>query len=88
MPLNKETKQNQHSLIVFHGSPRGNKSPLVSRTLLSFLTDLKNGIVLMPLIRTLISNPSSSLIKPFGAVPSRSLTIGITDTLMFLNFLR
>ena len=45
-------------------------------------------IVWMVSICLLILNNSSSLSKSLGTVPSASITIGITVTLMFYNFFR
>ena len=51
------------------------------RVLLRIQADLNNTIVWICLIRPLISNSSSSLIKPLGTVPSAPITIGITVSL-------
>ena len=74
-------------LMVFQLSLSDSKSPLVSRTLLSILADLNNVAVRIVSIRPLISNSFSPILKPFGTVPSVPVTISITVTLMFHNFL-
>ena len=73
--------------MVFHWSLRDSKSPQVSRTLLSILSDLNNAVVLIVSICPLISNSSNSLSKPLETVPSSPITIGSTATLMFNSFL-
>ena len=72
--------------MVFHWSLRDNKSPQVSRTLLSILADLNNVVIWRILARPSISNSFSSFTKPLGIVPSAPITIGITVTLMFHSF--
>ena len=61
--------------------------PLISRTLLSILADLNNTVIWMVSILHLISNSSSLSSKPFGTIPSASITIGITVTLSFYDSL-
>ena len=53
----------QISLMVFHWSLRGRKSPQVSKTLLNILADSNNAVVLVVLIRSPISNFSYLLSK-------------------------
>ena len=69
--------------MIFHGSLSVSKSPKVSRTLLSILTDLNNAVVWMVSGQSKFSN---HLIKLLGIVLSAQITIGITVTLMFDNF--
>ena len=69
--------------MVFHLRLSDSKSPQVSRTLLSILTNLNNDFVWMVSILPQISNSSSFLSEPFGTIPSGPITIGITVTLMF-----
>ena len=71
----------------FQLSLSNSKSPQVSRTLLSILTDLNNVVVWIVSIYPLIFNSFSSLPKLLGTVPSAPITIGITIILMFLTFL-
>ena len=54
--------------MIFHWCLNDNKSPQVSRTLLSILTDLNNGVVWMVSIRPPISNFSNPLSKPLGII--------------------
>ena len=72
---------------VFSWSPSDSKSPQVSRTLLSILTDLNNVIIWMVKIRLLISSSFNPLSKPLRTVPSSPIIIGITVTLTPHNFL-
>ena len=62
------------------------KSPQVSRTLLSILSDLNNVVVLKVITCLMISKSSTPFIKPLGIVPSAPITIGITVTFMFQRF--
>ena len=62
------------------------KSPQVSRTLLSILTDLNNAVVRMVSTRPLISKSTSPFTKSLVTVPSASITIGITVTFKFPIF--
>ena len=66
--------------MVFHWSLRDNKSPQVSRTLLSILANRNNAIVWMASIRPLISSSSGLFSKPFVTIPSIPVTIVITVT--------
>ena len=73
--------------MVFHWSLSDNKSPQISRTLLSILADLNNAVVWVVSTRTLISkstNPSTSYLM---IVPSAPITIGVTVLFMFHSFL-
>ena len=78
----------QCQLIVFHWSLSDCKSSLVSRTLLSILTDFNNAIVWMVSARPPISNSSWPFSKTPGTVPGAPVTIGITITPVFDRFLR
>ena len=72
--------------IVFCRSFRDSKSPQVSRTLLSILTDLNNAAVWMVSVRRLISKSSNPFTKPLGIVLKASITIGISFTFTFHRF--
>ena len=72
--------------MVFHWSLSDSKSPQVSRTLLSILSDL-NAAVWMVSVCTLTYKSSSSFTNSLGIVPSTSITIGIGVTL-FHRFLK
>ena len=69
----------------FHLSLSNRKSPKISRTILSILSDLNNDFVWMVSARLLISNSTSLLIKPLEIVPSAQITYGITVSFMFHN---
>ena len=58
------------------------ESSQASITLLSILADLNNAVVLMVSFRPPIFNSSSSLSKHLETVPSATITIGITVTIM------
>ena len=82
-----------YSLRVFHISvswwfSRGvcDKSPHVSRILLSILADLSNTIVWMVSTRPFISKSSSPFIDPLVIVPRAPITIGINVSFMFHSF--
>ena len=62
------------------------KSPQVSWTLLSILTDLKNDVVWIVSTRPLISKSSSSCINPLVTIPTAPIITGITDTFIFHDF--
>ena len=72
--------------MVFHWSLSDSKSPQVSRTLLSILTDFSNVFVSIVSICPLISKSSSSCTKPLVTIPSVPITIGITIIFMFHDF--
>ena len=74
--------------MVFHWSLSDSKSPQVSKTLLSILVDLNNAVDWMVSIRPLISKSSSPCINSMVSVPRAPITIGITVTFMFHNFLK
>ena len=71
----------QYKLIVFHWSLSDSKSPQVSRTLLSILANLNNGVVWMVSACLSISNSSSLFTKLLGIIPSAHFTIDIPVTL-------
>ena len=62
------------------------KSPQVSRTLLSILADLINAVVWMVSIGHFISKSLSSFTNPFVTVRSAPITIGVIVTFMFQFF--
>ena len=72
--------------MVFHWGLSDNKSPQVSRTLLSILPILNNVVVWMVSTRPLISKSSSPCTNPFVTVPRALITIGIIVTFMFHSF--
>ena len=63
------------------------KSPHVSRTLLSALADLSNAVVWMVLAFPPIFDTSCPLTMPLGTIPTTSIIIGMTVTFMFHNFI-
>ena len=69
--------------MVFHWSLGDNKSPKVSRNLLSILADLNNAVVKIISARPL----SSKFNELLGTVPIAPTKSGITVTFMFHNFL-
>ena len=72
--------------MVSHLSLSDNKSPQVSRTLLSILVYLSNAVVWMNPTCPLISKSSSPFTNPIEIVPSAPTTNGITVTFMFHGF--
>ena len=72
--------------MVFHWSLSDNKSPQVSRTLLSILSVLNNVVVWMVSTRPLTSKSSSPFSNPLVTVPKVPITIGIIVTCMFHSF--
>ena len=72
--------------MVFHWSLSDSKSPQVSRTLLSILTDLNNVVVWMVTTCPLISKSSSPFNNSSVTVPRAPITIGINVTFMFHSF--
>ena len=72
--------------MVFHRSLSGSKSPHVSRSLLSILPVLSNGVVLMVYTRPPTSKSSSPFNNPFVTVPNAPITIGIIVTFMIHSF--
>ena len=73
--------------MVFHLSWSDSKSLQVFGSLLSNLVDLINTVVWMVATCPLISTSSSPFIKPYGIVPSATITIGMTLTFKFPRFL-
>ena len=76
----------ESQLVVFHRSLRDNKSPHVSRTLLSILADL-NAVVRRVSTHLVISKSSSPCINPLVTVRTARITICITIAFMFHCFL-
>ena len=72
--------------MVFHWILSDNKSPQVSRTLLSILTVLNNAVVWMVSTRPPTSKSSSPFSNPLVTVPNAPITIGIIVTCMFHSF--
>ena len=72
--------------MVFHWSLCDNKSPQISRTLLSILALLNNAVVWMVSTRPPPSKSSSSFSNPLVTVPNAPITIGIIVTCMFHSF--
>ena len=68
--------------MVSHWSLSGNKSPQVSRTLLSILADLNNPVVWMVPISPVISKSSNPCTYPLVTVPRASIIIGIIVAFM------
>ena len=81
-----ESFSHQLTLMVFHWSLSDNKSPQVSRTLLSILAVLNNVVVWMVSTRPLISKSSSLFNNPLVTVPKAPITIGIIVTFKFHSF--
>ena len=71
--------------MIFHRSLSDSKSPQVSRTFLSILTDLNNAVVWVVSTRPLISKSSSTCINPFLTVPRSPITFGINVGLFFFS---
>ena len=72
--------------MVFYSRLGDSKSPQVSRTLLSILTDLNNVVVKPVSTRPVISKPSSPCTNPLVMVPKAPNTIGIIVIFMFQFF--
>ena len=72
--------------MVFHWSLSYSKSPQVSRTLLSILAVLNNGVVWMISTRPPTSKSSSPFNNHLVTVPKVPITIGIIVTFMFHSF--
>ena len=73
--------------MVFHRRLSDSESLRISKTLLGILADLNHTVVGIVSIRPSITNSSNPPAKPFGAVPSVQVTIGITVTIKFHNSL-
>ena len=72
--------------MVFHWSLSDNKSPQISRTLLSILAVLNNAVVWMVSTRLPTSKSSSPFSNPLVTVPNAPITTGIIVTCMFQSF--
>ena len=70
-----ESLSHKCKLMVFHWSLSDSKSPQVSRTLLSILTDLNNALIWMVSTRPLISKSPCPLNNPSVPVPRAPTTI-------------
>ena len=70
--------------MVFYWSMSDSKSPQVTRTHLSILTDRNNAIALISLP---FSNSSSPISMRLWTVPCAPITIGVTVSLIFHSFL-
>ena len=73
-----ESFSRQRKLMVSYWGLSDNKSPQVSRTLLSILAELNNAVIWMV---------SSPCINPLVTVPRSPIVTGIVITFMFHNFL-
>ena len=73
----------QRLLLVFHWGLSDSKSPQISRTLLSILSDLNNVVMWIFSACPSISNSWNPFTKLLMFVPSAGITIGITVTFMF-----
>ena len=78
-----ESFSRQRLLMVFLWSLIDSKSPQVSRTLLSILTDLNSIVVWMVSTRPIISKSSSPFNNPSVTVRGAQIIIGINVTFMF-----
>ena len=76
----------QRKLMVFHWSLSDNKSPQVSRTLLSILVVFNNAVVWMVSTRPPTSKSSGPFNKHLVTVPKAAITIGVIVTFMFHSF--
>ena len=74
--------------MVFHWSLSDSKSPQISMTLLSILSDLNNVIVWIVSPRPVISKSSTPCTNPFVTAPRAPIMISITVTFMFHNFFK
>ena len=72
--------------MVFCWGLSDNKSPQVSRSLLSILLDLSNVVVRTDFARPVISKSSSPCTNLLVTVPRAPITIGIIVTFMFYSF--
>ena len=73
--------------MVFHWRLSDNKSPQVSRTLLSILAVFNNVVVWMVSTRPRTSKSSRPFNNPLVTVPKAPITFGIIVTFMFHSFL-
>ena len=72
--------------MVFHWSLSDNKTPQVSKTLLSILAVFNNAVVWMVSTRSPTTKSSRPFNKPLVTVPKAPVTIGINVTFMFHSF--
>ena len=72
--------------MVFHWRLSDNKSPEVSRTLLSILAVFNNAVVWMVSTRSLTSKSFRLFNNPLVTVPKAPITTGIIATFMFHSF--
>ena len=72
--------------MVFHCELGENKSPQVSRTLLSKMAGLNNSVVWIVSTRPFISKSFSFIINTLVTVPRALIIFGTTVTLMFRSF--
>ena len=72
--------------MVYPWNLSGNKSPQVSRTLLSILAYLDNAVVSIAYSFPFISKSSTSFTHPLKIVPTAPNTIGITINFMFRGY--
>ena len=72
-------------MMVSHWSLNDNKSPLVSKTLLNILADLKNAVIWMISTCPLIFKSSTPFTNLLRIVPSAPIIIGLTVTLIFYS---
>ena len=72
--------------MVFHWRLSDNKSPQVSKTLLSILAVFNNAVVWMVSTRPPTSKSSSPFNNPIVTVPKAPITIGIIVTFMLHSF--
>ena len=84
--LLRESCSHQRQLIVLHWGLSDNKSPQVSRNLLSILAVLNNTIVKMVFNRPFIFKFSSPFNKLLVTVPKASIRIGMIFIFMFHSF--
>ena len=75
-----------HSLMVSLWSLSDNKSPQVSRTLLSILPNLNNVVVWMVFTRLVIYKSSSPCTNPLVTIPRATITFNIIVNFMFHSF--
>ena len=73
-------------LMIFQWSLSENKSPQVSRTLLSILTVLNNVVFWIVSTDPPTSKSSNPFSNPLVTVPNAPITIGIINTCMFHSF--
>ena len=84
--LLRESSSYYLTLMVFRTSLNDNKSPQVSRILLSILADLSNAVVWIVSACSLISKPSTHFTNPSVIVLWAPIKIGINVTFMFHSF--